>query len=140
MQLFFIYSSVIILGLISILHFYWVIGGTWGGRAALPEKVKGNLAFTPRRIETLIVAVGLVGVGFILLAQNDLIPFFASNAFTKWSSTILTIIFLLRAIGDFKYYGFFKKVKNTNFSKYDTRLYTPLCLYLGICFMFSWLF
>ncbi|WP_307347298.1 DUF3995 domain-containing protein [Metabacillus malikii] len=54
--------------------------------------------------------------------------------------TIITFIFFLRAIGDFKYLGFTKKIKNTNFSKYDTALYTPLCLYLGLIFMISWIF
>ncbi|MFC4323658.1 DUF3995 domain-containing protein [Litchfieldia salsa] len=140
MQQLFIYLSVIILGLVSVLHFYWLFGGTWGFQSSLPEKVEGGTVFTPRGIETLIVAVGLIGAAFILLAQNNLIPFFLPNSFTKWSSIILTVIFLLRAIGDFKYLGFSKRIKNTNFSKYDTKLYTPLCLFLGLIFMTSWLF
>jgi hypothetical protein len=139
MQLLLIYSSVIILVVVSVLHFYWLFGGTWGFRASLPEKVEGGSVFTPKWIETLIVAVGLIGVAFILLAQNNLIPFFTSNSFTKWSSIILTFIFFLRAIGDFKYLGFTKRIKNTNFSKYDTQLYTPLCIFLGLIFMTSWL-
>ncbi|MFD1736859.1 DUF3995 domain-containing protein [Bacillus salitolerans] len=140
MELLFIYLSVIILGLVSVLHFYWVFGGTWGVQAALPEKVEGGSVFTPRWIETLFVAVGLIGVAFILLAQNNLISFITPNSFTKWSSIILTFIFFLRAIGDFKYIGFTKRIKNTTFSKYDTKLYTPLCLYLALIFMTSWLF
>jgi hypothetical protein len=139
MQQLFIYLSVIILGLVSVLHFYWLFGGTWGLQSSLPEKVEGGAVFTPRWIETLIVAFGLMGMAFILLAQNHLIPFFTPNSFTKWSSIIVTFIFLLRAIGDFKYMGFFKRIKNTNFSKYDTKLYSPLCLFLGLIFMTSWL-
>jgi Protein of unknown function (DUF3995) len=41
-------------------------------------------------------------------------------------------IFLLRALGDFKYVGFFKSIKNTEFGRLDTQFYAPLCLYLGI--------
>jgi hypothetical protein len=139
MQQLFIYLSAIILGLVSVLHFYWLFGGTWGLQSSLPEKVEGGAVFTPRWIETLIVAFGLMGMDFILLAQNNFIPFFTPNSFTKWSSIIVTFIFLLRAIGDFKYLGFFKRIKNTNFSKYDTKLYSPLCLFLGLIFMTSWL-
>ncbi|MFS1516692.1 DUF3995 domain-containing protein [Bacillus sp. SM2101] len=139
MQLLFIYLPVTILGLVSLLHFYWLFGGTWGFQASLPEKTEGGTLFTPRWFETLIVAVGLICVGVILLGQNELIPFWELNSGVKWASIILTFIFLIRAIGDFKYLGFFKRVKNTTFSKYDTILYSPLCLYLGISFMISWL-
>lgn len=140
MEQIFIYLSVIILGLVSLLHFYWIFGGTWGIQASLPEKVEGGSAFTPGWIETVIVAIGLIGVAFILLAQNNLVSFFTPNSFTKWSSIIFTFIFFLRAVGDFKYLGLTKKIKNTTFSKYDTKLYTPLCLYLAFIFMTSWLF
>ncbi|KRE83053.1 hypothetical protein ASG89_13045 [Paenibacillus sp. Soil766] len=44
---------------------------------------------------------------------------------------------VLRAIGDFKYLGFFKKVKHTSFSYYDTRFYSPLCLFLAISFLLT---
>lgn len=136
----FIYLSAIILALISMLHFYWIFGGRWGLRYALPKRVDGGLAASPGWIETLIVAIGLLGMAFILLAQNNLIPYFIPNLFTKWSCIIVTFIFLLRAIGDFNYLGLSKRIKNTEFSKYDTKLYTPLCLFLGFMFMSSWLF
>jgi len=41
-------------------------------------------------------------------------------------------IFLLRALGDFRYVGFFKKVKTTPFAKADTKFFSPLCLMLGL--------
>ncbi|NRF91294.1 DUF3995 domain-containing protein [Paenibacillus frigoriresistens] len=37
-------------------------------------------------------------------------------------------------MGDFKYVGLFKRVKQTRFATYDTFLFTPLCLWL--CFTF----
>jgi DNA-binding LytR/AlgR family response regulator len=36
------------------------------------------------------------------------------------------IIFLLRAIGDFKYFGFAKRIRHTDFALYDTKIYSPL--------------
>jgi hypothetical protein len=41
-------------------------------------------------------------------------------------------LFILRAIGDFKYLGFFKKIKNTKFGQNDTKYFAPLCLIIGI--------
>ncbi|MDQ0232898.1 DUF3995 domain-containing protein [Metabacillus malikii] len=89
MQQLFIYLSFIILGLLSVLHFYWLFGGRWGIQFSLPEKVEGGTVFTLRRIETLAVAIGLMGMASILLIQNNLIPFLTPNTFTKWSSIII---------------------------------------------------
>ncbi|SHM52278.1 DUF3995 domain-containing protein [Gracilibacillus kekensis] len=140
MELILIYFTVLILVLISILHLYWVFGGKWGVKAVIPKKTAGGYTFTPKWFETLIVAIGLISMSFILLAQNNLVSFLPSNSFTKWSSILIAVIFFLRAIGDFKYFGITKKVKHTRFSNYDTKLYTPLCIYLGLIFMISWVY
>jgi hypothetical protein len=135
----FIYLSAVILVFLSLVHFYWVFGGKWGIRAALPEKIGGGAVLTPRLIETLIVAIGLMSLGVILLVQNNLISILSPNSFTKWTCILFTFIFILRSIGDFKYLGLFKKIRNSTFAKNDTRIYTPLCLYLGFIFMISWI-
>jgi hypothetical protein len=44
----------------------------------------------------------------------------------------MAAIFTVRAIGDFRYVGFFKTVRNTRFAELDTLVYTPLCLLLAI--------
>lgn len=134
-----VYSSVVVLTLISFIHFYWLLGGKWGITASLPEKVKGGALFTPRIIETLIVAIGLLFVGFMLLVQFSAIPFLKPNIITESFCIIFTVIFFLRAVGDFKYLGFFKRIKHSTFAKYDTRYYSPLCLYLAFSFLLVWL-
>ncbi|MFZ3588910.1 DUF3995 domain-containing protein [Bacillus sp. DJP31] len=134
-----VYLSVVVLTLISFIHFYWVFGGRWGFTASVPEKAGGGALFTPRIIETFIVAIGLLIVGFMLLVQFNAIPFYKPNIITKSFCIIFTIIFFLRAVGDFKYLGFFKRIKHSTFAKYDTRYYCPLCLYLGISFLLVWL-
>ncbi|WP_309122258.1 DUF3995 domain-containing protein [Paenibacillus sp.] len=40
--------------------------------------------------------------------------------------------FLQRAIGEFKRVGFTKRRTGTVFAKWDSALYSPLCLFLGI--------
>jgi len=45
----------------------------------------------------------------------------------------IPIIFILRAVGDFNYVGIFKKIKNTEFARADSKIFIPLCLIIGIC-------
>ena len=45
---------------------------------------------------------------------------------------IIAGIFILRAIGDFRYVGFFKSVKQSAFARADSRYYSPLCLLIGV--------
>ena len=44
----------------------------------------------------------------------------------------LSLIFLLRAVGNLRSFGFFKTVKGTPFGQWDTWLYSPLCLLLAL--------
>ena len=104
---FFIYLSVIILTMISFIHFYWAFGGRWGSGAALPQKEGGGPVFMPRMMETLFVAVLILIVGFILIVQSELLPLFKANLFTKWCCIVCALVFFIRAIGDFRYLGFF---------------------------------
>jgi len=44
----------------------------------------------------------------------------------------MMIVFAARAVGDFKYMGFFKSVKGTKFALWDTRMYSPLNVVLSV--------
>ncbi|RCW77156.1 DUF3995 domain-containing protein [Saliterribacillus persicus] len=140
MQHFFVWVTVIILGFISLLHFYWLFGGKRGILAVIPENGDREKSFMPKWYQTFIVAAGLLIMALILLIQNNAIPYFTPNTITKSFTAFFTLIFFMRAIGDFKYMGFFKKVNKTTFSTYDTRIYSPLCLFLGFIFLVSFLF
>ncbi|WP_369124978.1 DUF3995 domain-containing protein [Enterobacter asburiae] len=52
--------------------------------------------------------------------------------FYRIGNWVVVVLFLLRAVGDFKIVGFFKKIRRTEFSKYDSLYYSPLCLYLSL--------
>jgi hypothetical protein len=45
---------------------------------------------------------------------------------------LIAFIFLARAVGDFNYVGFFKRVKRTAFAKNDSRYFAPLCLFIAV--------
>jgi glucan phosphoethanolaminetransferase (alkaline phosphatase superfamily) len=121
-----------VFALIGILHIYWVFGGKWGLSAALPTNTNGENVLSPSPISTMIVALGLIMMGIFVLSVSGLLPNFWPSLIQKWGLLALAAVFIVRAIGDFNYAGFFKKIKTTTFAKFDTKYFTPLCLMLGI--------
>ncbi|MGB0838526.1 MAG: DUF3995 domain-containing protein [Chitinophagales bacterium] len=123
---------------LSILHFYWAFGGKWGFDKALPTNEDGERLLQPKPIHSAIVGLGLMGFAGIYLLQANLfsldIPILAHiSGYALWA---IPIIFLLRTVGDFKYVGFSKKIKQTNFARLDTQFYAPLCLFISILAFF----
>lgn len=117
---------------LSFLHIYWVFGGTWALKNALPVRVSGEQAIKPGKFGTLIVALGLALFAFITLANIGIADSLVDRRYVHIGTYIISGIFCLRAIGDFKYIGLMKSVKGTNFAKEDTRTYVPLCLVLSL--------
>lgn len=124
--LFVIFSS------LGFIHFYWLLGGKRGLEKALPTKEAGQKAMEPPKIATVIVGIGLISFGLIYLIKTGLINFQIPNWIVTYGSWTIPCIFILRAIGDFNYVGLFKKIKNTEFSKADSKWFIPLCLTIGI--------
>ncbi|MFC3197595.1 DUF3995 domain-containing protein [Parapedobacter deserti] len=119
--------------LLSSVHFYWALGGKWGGDAVLPIKNDDSTkALTPTVLPTLIVAVGLLSIGLLVLAISGLISFDIPRWLKDYGLRVIAGIFFLRAVGDFNYIGFFKKVKQTKFGRNDTTYFSPLCLTIGL--------
>jgi len=125
-----------LLWFISVLHIYWAFGGRWGTAAVIPVK-KGEQQpiFKPRKFGTILVAVLILLASFILIFQAGYLESFQVNTITNIGSIICAIVFMIRAIGDFNYLGFFKKIKHSQFARFDTLIYSPLCLYLGFTYI-----
>ena len=130
--MFFAIFNTILLGLISAIHFYWLFGGKWGTDAALPTGKDGGLALKPGIFETLVVATGLLFMALLHIDKAGLIALNLPSWIDDYALKIIAFIFLIRAIGEFRYVGFFKKIKNTTFGRLDTRFYSPLCLLLSL--------
>jgi len=111
-----------ILALLGMIHLYWAAGGTFGKSAALPT-ANGKAVLHPTPWITIVVAFGLFAMAALVLWRVWLWP--------------IAGIFLLRAIGDFHYVGFFKRVRDSQFAKLDTWFYSPLCLLLASLILFS---
>lgn len=118
---------------ISSIHFYWAFGGQWGSDAVLPTRADNNTkVLNPSILPTLIVAFGLLGFGLFILVMSGLISYNIPQWLNNYGLWIIVSIFTLRAIGDFNYVGFFKKIKHTQFGKNDTKYFSPLCLTIGV--------
>ena len=126
-----ILMSFILIGLGGI-HFYWAFGGQLGFAATLPTKENGQKVLNPKMSHCLIAGFVFLLFGFLYLIQSGLIVFEGKASILAYAGWIIPTIFIARAVGDFKYVGFFKSVKETNFGKIDSQLYSPLSLTIGL--------
>jgi len=118
--------------LFALIHFYWAVGGKFRLDYALPTDEKGNRLLNPSTFMTYVVSFTLLSFAYV-----------AYRLYIGDESTVivyvgygLSLLFFLRTVGDFNLVGLFKKVKNTEFAKYDTWVYVPLCLFISINFLF----
>ncbi len=117
---------------LGLIHINWVFGGQWGFEKSLPTKENGERVLNPKKFDSAIVGIGLISFGLFYLLKSELIHFQVLNWIITYGGWVIPSIFILRAIGDFKYVGFFKKIKNTEFGKIDSKLFSPLCLIVGV--------
>ena len=113
-----------ILVVICVFHVYWAFGG-WAGRDKVTPTVNGK----PLLRIGFAACLGMAWI-FLLLAG---VPVVAMNVtLRKWLLIGMIVAFSARAIGDFKYVGFFKSVKGTPFADWDTRMFSPLNVLLAV--------
>lgn len=120
-----------IFAVLSLFHLYWAAGGVFGKAVTVPS-VRGNRSFNPSPLATIIVAVALLIAMLIVIGQLGMLGETIPNWIFRWGSWGICIIFLLRAVGEFRLVGFFKQVTDTEFAYWDTRLFSPLCLVIAI--------
>ena len=119
------------LALIALVHAYWGLGGRVAKSAALPE-VDGKAAFTPRGSLTLVVAAALVSAALLIAITGGVLSLPVPRALARGLTGLLALVFIARAVGDFRLVGFFKRVRGTRFARLDSAVYAPLCLVLGV--------
>jgi len=122
----------LVLGILAALHFYWAAGGARGRLAAVPER-EGRPLFGPGPLACAAVGVSLLFAALLVCWTARIwAPPVIPLGLARVGTGLLAAAFLLRAIGDRKYVGFFKRVRGTAFARWDSRLYAPLCLLLGL--------
>lgn len=131
-MIFLIFCNATLLICLSGLHFYWALGGRWGFAQALPTNESGKRVLNPKMIDCLIVGVALFSFAIVHLIVADIVLVKLPVWISHYALWVIGSIFFLRAIGEFKYIGFFKRIKSTPFGRNDSRYYSPLCLLIGI--------
>jgi hypothetical protein len=121
----------LILGALALLHVYWGIVGVSGRSAALPE-VGGKPTFQPSRLSCFAVATALTVAALLVAWRGGLMPSPLPGVIATIGTAGVGAVFVLRSIGDFRLVGFFKRIRGTPFAVWDTRLFSPLCLALGL--------
>jgi hypothetical protein len=123
-------SLALVFILLGALHVFWALGGRLGFGSAVPE-VNGRRAFTPTPAATFAVALALFAAAAVVLGRAGVLESFARADRFKWPVFILGFVFLLRAVGEFHLVGLFKRERRTSFARWDTFLFSPLCLVIS---------
>ncbi len=98
---------------LSSIHIYWGLGGKWSNDAAIPTKANNKKVFRLSAFSTFIVALGLLSFGLFFLVKAEVLNFQIPLWLDKFGLWIIASIFIIRAIGEFNYVGFFKKIKHS---------------------------
>ena len=117
---------------IAVIHIYWAFDGKWGSKSVIPVKSDDTKVIMPGVLPTLAVAAGLLAFSLLVIVKGGLWSVALPAWLERYGLYIIAGIFIIRAVGDFRYVGFFKTYRQTTFGKNDTRLYSPLCLGIGI--------
>jgi hypothetical protein len=125
----------VVLFLLAALHVGWAAGNRIGDSVVIP-KVEGRPAFTPSRTATLLVAGALLAGSFVALAQGHHIPALLPDGVVQGAAFAAGTAFLLRAVGEFRLVGFFKRVRDTVFARWDSWCFSPLCVLMGSAFWY----
>jgi hypothetical protein len=115
---------------LALWHFYMACVGPTGEGAAVPS-VEGKPLFVPTPMSTVGVGIVLMLFAVLVAATSGMLPIGLPTGLLVWLSYGLALGLVGRAVGEFRYVGFFKSVRGSRFSRMDTLVYSPLCLLLA---------
>lgn len=124
------------LSLIASIHIYWLMGGNWPGtdRRDLIDRVVGRGDQYPSpAINTVVIAVFLL-MAVLPWVQIGSLPSPLDEKVTRGVTYFFAAVFLLR--GSVGYLPQVQIRATAKFNTLNTRIYSPLCLSLGIAELF----
>ena len=127
-------AAIVMLLMLAGMHLYWAAGGKAGKGAAVPS-ASGRPLMRPSVLGTAMVAVGLCVMAALLALRIGWlnVPALPGNGVViEVGAWLIAAVFGLRAIGDFRYVGFFKRIRDSRFARLDTLAYSPLCACLAL--------
>lgn len=129
-------AALAIIGFAAGFHLHWAFGGRRCFGVSLPQSPDGQPVLRQLlrlwRPSAFLVALGLMLLGAFVVAKalplaHRIDPDLLDLALLATGSA-----FVARAIVPNRYVGFFKTLRTTRWARYDTRLYSPLFLILGV--------
>ncbi len=96
--------------IIAAVHLYWAAGGTTWKAGAIPSR-DGVPVLSPSSAITALVGVALLGTAAVVGSTAGLLPRFLPTGLLRGASAVLALVFAVRAVGEFHYVGFFKRVR-----------------------------
>ena len=115
---------------LALWHFYMALLPPSRNSGAVPS-VEGRPLFVPSRRATIAVGAVLVLFASLVAGTGGILSLGLPSFVLSWLSYALALGLLARAVGEFKYVGFFKRVRGSKFATLDTFVYSPLCLLLA---------
>ena len=117
-------------------HLNWALGGRVGLSVSLPKRPDGMPVMAHRlhwwRPAAGAVAAGLAALGALALAVDGHLPLPVPPEIARTALGLIGAAFMLRAIVPTPWTGFFKRIRSTRWARYDSWLYSPLFLLLGV--------
>lgn len=117
-------------------HLHWALRGRLGYAVSLPQRPDGTPVMAHRlfwwRPAAGAVALGLVALAWLLLAHSGHLPLPIPSTLARAGLIATGGAFVARALVPNRYVGFFKSLRSTRWALFDTRLYSPLFLVLGL--------
>ena len=115
---------------IAFWHVYMAAARHSGNSWAVPSR-EGRPLFRPSQGATLLVAVLLLLFAALVASCAGLWHVGIPHQVLVWLSYGLALGLCGRAVGDFRYVGFFKRFRGSTFARLDSLVFSPLCLLLA---------
>lgn len=129
-------AALAIISFAAAFHIYWAFGGHLGYAVSLPQLPDGEPVMAHRltwwRPAAGGVAVCLICLALLMLVQAGYLNQPLPRNLVRFTLLLVGAAFVARALIPNRYVGFFKFLRTTRWAKYDTRLYSPLFLVLGL--------
>jgi hypothetical protein len=121
---------------LAVWHFYMALVPGSGRHSAVPT-VEGRPLFVPSRKATAAVGVAMLFFAGLVAATAGMVSVALPPVALSGLCCALALGLLARAVGEFKYVGFFKRVRGSRFATLDTLIYSPMCVLLamGVAFV-----
>lgn len=121
---------------IALWHVYMASAPDAARLWAVPSR-DGTPLFRPSRVATLAVAAMLLLFAALVGSCAGLWRLGIPHRVLVIFSYALALGLVGRAVGDFRYVGFFKRIRGSQFARLDSLIFSPVCLLLALGVLLS---